>query len=366
MIKLLKNNFFKIGGLIKIFMAELLAVLVAAGYIAQWVKFAKGYESFWGPGKMSAGDYMIEIGMIFVVILLFAWLIRAIVKPRIFLDQVNRVYKVGPVIMSGEEIKYPFISTHPSYIFIDLLIVGSAWFSCWVAKDEHGSAWVFEKSRGIAALILSGVIPLLRLASWYIFSIRPKVETDFEKKTLENASKPVFLVWALFFGPILLVLFGGLAYQFWYKEPRRIASLPVVNSQTMIGGLLKHPELQDLEKSEQEKIYYVSKEVRVQGIQKNKEALKCKPYGPKGDSFGYATVLLDLGAAGEVLVLRGASENFYEFLKLTQNKANQTIEVVGRLRPMPTKNKIPNWKVICGYGELGAPPPAGRMLLEAQ
>lgn len=346
------NHFYKIPSLIQILIGEFVAVFFGAGYFANFWVYQKGESKTLLPG----GTGLLDICFILIVVALFAWQTLRILWPKVIKTRWRaRTYiPLDPVTINIPNptipaIEYPFVSTHPSYLLLDLVVVGICFFI--FTLTPQGPGWTFEQSRADALLVLGAYVPLLRLISWFILKRRPAlVDTS-------QAWKPVALFVGLFLLPIFL-----LCLVLWYRleiaEKKRMANLPVVSAQTFAGGWQAHLDLIDSGHFEnKDGLKKVTREVRVKGIQKN------SPQTCTQGPHRFATVLIDLGEGGEALVFR-SNEEADKLVKLTQNQEGKPIELTGRLRNLPRLSEVPPWQNICGLGELDPPPPSGRLLLK--
>ena len=95
---------------------------------------------------------------------LLAWVLEDIFRPRV---KVERWYPlIGP---------FDFLSTHPSYVLIDLLTIAFAGFYLWIGASGDFEMPIFWIAFGTAV-----VIPVLRITAWYVLGLRIPVHMDSE------------------------------------------------------------------------------------------------------------------------------------------------------------------------------------------
>lgn len=118
---------------------------------------------------------------------LLAWVLEDIFRPRV---KVERWY---PFIGS-----FDFLSTHPSYVLIDLLAIVFAVFYLWIGASGDFEMPIFWIAFGTAV-----AIPVLRLAAWYGLGLRIPATKDSE------AYLPPLWSFLIFVSILLLVIFAG-------------------------------------------------------------------------------------------------------------------------------------------------------------
>ena len=327
------KNLIKAPSIVKMFMAEFLSVLCVSGFIlAIWNAVSPGVA---GAFTLSdKRDWLVYV----LGLLLFAWSLREILRPRVKRDSWTSVSGAD----SGGS--YSVCTTHPSYVLVDLVTVAVTAFFLWAGLAYDVNARTFAVMFALAVLF-----PALRLFAWYVLGLRIE-----DKDETEQAWKPAAMLAVPFFAVFALV--AVLVFIDDIKQKRRIAGLPVVDEQTFGAGRAAFNQL--LDGAEEEK---VTRFVRLRARQTSDGPARCKNY----ENFDWATVPADLGAGGDVLIVGHQSNDGFEELvaKSSGNRGN-LIEAVGRLREMPRRGELPKWKAYCGRDDLPPPPAGGRWVLE--
>lgn len=330
------KNLLKVPSVAQILVAEFLCILFLSSFVtAAWNTF--GART---PGEKTLGDkgdwlwYLLGLA-------LFLWSVREVLRPRVKRDSwIN--FKAGTD--SGGD--YPFCSTHPSYVLVELITVAGTGYFLWAALTEGVSARYFAVMFATALFF-----PALRLFAWYVLGLRVRDEEE-----TADAWKPA--VWLAV--PVLAVFafIAVLVFVDDVKQGRRIAELPVVDEQSFGGGREAFARLADA--SHEEK---VSRVVRLRARQLSDGPVRCKNH----ENFDWATVLADLGAGGDVLIVgHKGSDEYEELLSRSSGNGGKVIEAIGRLREMPPPEKILRWKAYCGLDQLPPARPAGRWVLELE
>lgn len=83
-------------------------------------------------------------------------------------------------------------------------------------------------------------------------------------------------------------------------------------------------------------------------------------------NIDFATVLADLGAGGDVLIVGNKYDRsgFDELVSKANGNKGKQIEVMGKLRKMPSVRLIEKWKAYCELDKLPPTPAGGRWVLE--
>ena len=184
----------RVVGLVKIILAELVMVFTLSGAARYVVELT-------GTPGCSGGEFGLTISwvLIYVVLGLFAaaWLVLSILYARETDEEYQPTLRLGSAVMANlfvGPVSFPFCSTHPSYVFVDLITVGVMLL---LISANRPCAYLFEQGRGVAGLILALSVPGLRLFSWY--GLRHQTGAEVR----DNAWKPVALLYA--FVVIILV-----------------------------------------------------------------------------------------------------------------------------------------------------------------
>jgi hypothetical protein len=95
---------------------------------------------------------------------LLVWLLDDILRPRV---KAERWY---PFIRT-----FDFLSTHPSYVLIDLLTIAFAAIYVWIGMSGDFEIAIFWIACGTAI-----AIPVLRITAWYVLGLKVQPHEDFE------------------------------------------------------------------------------------------------------------------------------------------------------------------------------------------
>jgi len=330
------DNFNKIPSLVQIFIAEFLGVLFLS------VPFSKLYEKThpsvaYRTPPLDKWDYIfIALGALLIV-----WVLATIFRPAVHATRFVPVFHSGGLYVANPEMAadYLFSSTHPSYIFIDLLVVGFYWF----VRSLWASYWQERAYQGTIMLGLALAIPVLRLLAWYVLRLRPRGENT--RTEVGSSWKPVAMVYGFFLLP--LSIFGAGVW-FYQEHQRKVedANLTVVEPNTWKGNETFNALLDPKENEA------ITRRIRLRAIQKSTTAATCT-----NDTNGvFAAVLATLAPGHDVVIMNvgGSVEDLESLIKTANGNQGKLIEVTGRLRQMPMQ--IPSWKRFCGL-EKSSPRP---------
>ncbi|MSP63839.1 MAG: hypothetical protein EXR72_26535 [Myxococcales bacterium] len=332
----------RVSALVKIVFFEFIAVFCLAAATGGYLR-THGVLGCPPEGTLGAsGVFFVLAGLASA-----AWLLWRTAWPRELDLDFRPNLKLGPIIVSNPLIKtafFKFSTTHPSYVFVDLLVLASV-YPLYVA-GEHGPEIT---GCGSVSLYLIGRIapglgvffPAFRLFSWYVLRRQSSLEAR------GGVWKPVLLLWAIV-GP-----FVGLTAFLLVGDKLKERRLPVVDAQSFAGGLGAHPDL-------------VDHLVRVRGVRLRDHAARCgceNKRDPKDCKVG--ALLVDLGAGGQVVVHAAGSDSADVFAR-GDGKIGLPVEAIGRLLRLPDPKEQPFNVRDCGWREFGDLPAAGRAYLEVE
>lgn len=266
--------------------------------------------------------------------IVFAFLsVHPIVFPRIWLEEISK-----ELVGSQVGFRFPFFSTHPSYILLDALLLIPAFLLYWNGSSEVLCEFNLQWGQGVAALVIAITFPTLRLIFWFVLG----------KQIYAMQVKDVWLGimwWYILALPV--IIFFSYTYVQSSILPRR--NVPIVDSETFKGGLDAHPELLD-------------KVVKVRGKLKQSIA-KCGLWGKKDRTdYPYGTVVLDMGEDNGEIMVQASKPSQVLSLEADAQRGG-IFEAFGRLSKLPNPEK----KMLCGIGKLSDDlPPGGRALLEIE
>lgn len=274
-------------------------------------------------------------GTLVVSLVFFILSLHPIVFPRIWLEEISK-----EITGSQMGFRFPFFSTHPSYVLLDALLFLPALVLFWRGQTETLCEFNWQWGQGVSALIIALAFPTVRLIFWYVLG----------KQIYAMRVKNVWMGiiwWYILTTP--LIIFLSYTYAKSYIFPR--LSVPVVDTETFKGGFDAHPE-------------FLDKVVRVRGIMKQGIA-KCGLFGKKDHAdYPYATVVLDMGDGnGEMMVQVKKPSQVFNLEAEVESKKGQIFEAFGRLSKLPNAEK----KMLCGISKLPDDlPQGGRTLLEVE
>ena len=324
------KQFTKIPSLIQIFVAEWLAVMFLFPFVSklyEWIHPSVGYKSL----PLDKVDYVFLV----IGLLLYFWLVREILRPRINTDS---WVSFNTASHSGGD--YSFSSTHPSYVFIDVLACGFWWLTRWA----WSAGWQERVYQGTILVSLAAVIPALRLLAWYVLRLRPRAKAE----EVKNSWKPVALLYGCFLG-IALVATGPIVLM--ERRQNRAQELKEKNLTVVDTGDWKGSEsfdaLRDLDHNFDGHVG--TRLIRLRAIQKSSAATTCTNDAGQGE---YATVLASLGKYDDVLMFSHIAPS--SLVQRALGNEGKPIEVMGRMTQMPSS--IPAWKKYCGLEELSPRP----------
>lgn len=324
----------RIPSVVQILVAELLAVWGVSSFVMAVWNTVK-------PGSFGETATLRGIGnwvWFLIGIALLIWALREIFKPRVKEDS---WFSFKTLSSSGGD--YSFCSTHPSYVFLDLILVVVSAFLLWEARDA-GVEW---KNYAIM-LGVSLLFPIARLFAWYVLGLR--IEDKDESKKAWKPAAGVFIPFFLVFAVI-----GVMVALESKKQAKEIANIPVVDEQSFSNSREAFVRLVDDSKKQ-------TGFVRLRAKQVSDTPQTCK----NNQNIDYATVLADLGAGGDVLVVGSNYDRggFDELVSKAKGNQGKPLEVVGKLREMPTSAELESWKAYCGMEKLPTKPSGGRWVLE--
>lgn len=325
-----KKSFWQIVSIAKIFALQSLS-LYFLSYSCGLLAEAYGARNC--PARPDAIGFVfyttLAISIVFGVLS-----VHPMVFPRIWLEEISK-----ELMRSQVGFRFPFFSTHPSYIFLDALLLIPVLLLFWNGQSESLCVYNLQWGQGVGALLIAITFPTLRLIFWFILG----------KQIYAMQVKNVWLGiiwWYILTLPI--ILFFSYTYVKSNILPRQ--NVPLVNSETFKGGLDSHPE-------------FLEKIVRVRG--KIKQGLaKCGLWGKKDRTdFPYGTVVLDMGEGNGELIVQAKKPNQVVDLENETQREGAIFEAFGRLSKLPNPEK----KMLCGISKLSDDLPlGGRALLEIE
>jgi len=192
------THFSKLPSIAQILFAEFLMTLCLGG-LAPYV-----YRAIW-PRRLSYTPPPLDWGDAAFAAIGFAlliWLMWGPLFPRIAGVSWTPVFHTGKLdtiaVMPSATVDYGFVTNHPSYVFIDVLIVGFWWFFRVVMGDGDPER-LYEANIWIG---VASIVPVWRLICWYVLRRRPAPGGE---QVVRNAWKPVANLYVWFMLPLAVV-----------------------------------------------------------------------------------------------------------------------------------------------------------------
>jgi hypothetical protein len=332
------KQFKKIPSIIQILAAEWVSVMFLFPIVSKLYERTHpsvGYRSL----PLDTTDYVFfTIGL-----LIFTWLLATIFRPAVHETRFVPVFHGGGAHVANPQMAddYLFSSTHPSYVFIDLLSCSLWWFARWAWSE----GWQERVYQGNILLLLGAIIPALRLLAWYVLRLRPKGDEEFQQE-VQSSWKPVAILCSI----LLLLALAATAViipverREKREQERKEANLTLVDAAGWRGSVtfeaLRDP---DHEGS------IATRVIRLRAMQKSSEATTCTNDAGQGT---FATVLATLGKNEDMLIF--SYDDPGGLVQRASANQGQPIEVLGRLTHLP--HRIPAWKRYCGLEKLSPRP----------
>lgn len=334
------NVWLKVAGLAKLFFFEFIAVFFLASALGAVGKVL-GFLGCAPDGPLSG----YTVAFFLIAFASAAWIIWRIFWPKEITSDFRPNIRIGPLIISNPTIQrvyFPFVTTHPFYVFIDLFVLLTLIPLFVLGQTSPSLAGCGALGSYLTAHIgffLALLFPFLRLFSWYVLRRRPT------SKACIGAVKSV-LIFLSIIAP--LYLFGFfIFFQGWMREQR----LPLVDSSSFAGGLIRHPEL-------------VDQLVRVHGTSKQVARCACTNVKDPNDC-NIISSLMDVGDGGEIVVHTYGQDATHLYADIMKS-SKKSIETVGRLSVLPDPTKKPWAEQDCGWKEFPEVPAQGRAFLEIE
>lgn len=323
------KSFWQIISIFKIFALQTLSLFFLS-YLCGLLAEATGSRGC-PPKPDSIGIFFFLTLGISIVVGIFS--LHPIIFPRVWLEEISKE-------LTGSHLgfRFPFFSTHPSYILLDVLLIIPALLLFWNGQSESLCEFNLQWGQGISALAIAITFPALRLIFWFVLG------RQIYAMQVKNVWMGI-IWWYILTIPI--IIFFSYTYVKSSILPR--LSVPVVNSETFKGGLDLHPE-------------FLDGVVRIRGTIRQGIA-KCGLWGKKDRTdFPYGTVVLDMGEGNGEIMVQAKKPSQVLILEAESKKSNN-FEAFGRLSKLPNPEK----KMLCGISKLSDDlPPGGRALLEVE
>ncbi|MCX2714556.1 hypothetical protein [Mycolicibacterium sp. J2] len=158
------------------------------------------------------------------------FVVRSLVRPRVRegswapMARMPLGGDVDLLMANGRaRITYDYLSSHPSYALLLLLILPLP-LSMWFFSRDEGDSTFYWRVTGLVAMALLAGLAIARVLAWYVFKFgRKELERVRPRIAWEIAWKPVLML-VVFCYAITCI---PLAVMFW-QDARRVAAWPVV------------------------------------------------------------------------------------------------------------------------------------------
>jgi hypothetical protein len=342
------RHFYKLPSIVQILIAEFgmtafLGALAPYAYRAIWPQ-----QLVWTPPALDWGDAV--FGAIGLALLI--WLMWGPLFPRVVPVSWTPVFSTSNaiVVTPGWSVDYAFPTNHPSYVFIDLIVIGFWGFFRWLMWESHDER-LYEANIWVA---VAAIVPAWRLICWY--GLRRRPDAAGMEEAVSAAWKPVASLYVWFIGPLLAVFLAAYVYET-VKSRRILASMPTIDAANF--GEQRFAELLDPDiKHKQE-----TRLIRLRAIQRSEEARRCFDR----ERRPAVALLADFGPHGIVIIQNERTSRDYlgleTLVERAKGNAGKPIEAIGRLLRLPPDRDIPSWRrpFYCG---LERSDPRPRWLME--
>ena len=340
------RGFFKIPSVVQIWLAQMLVLLFLSDPVIRLVNVI---------ARPSSGILKVKFDWFDLVpwaigALCLVWLMLTIFRPTLGRVRWTPFFWAGPLPVWNHSaaLTYTFPSTHPSYVFMDALAAGFAYFIYKVWAE----GWEERRLEGIIILALGLLTPVARLFAWYMLGLRPPAPAPgpeaarHTEDVLREGWRPVFAFYAVL-TPILLIA-GGFA---WFSTARdqkeRMAAAIRIDAAKLAASARYFQEIRDTKATlEQSKLARITIETTGEGRRCQHETVK---------SAVHYNVRAPFGRAGEIMLVL-APETRDRILARRAKGDPGPYDLIGILVRPPAA--IPQWRrhVYCSL-VAGAPPP---------
>lgn len=334
----------RIPQLVQIWLVELFFMMPVTFFIASIVD-SRGAFGVPGTGAgLHGGDWAaLAVGLGFGF-----FFVKSLIAPRVVTSTWTPMVSadIGDATVYGGNrawsVQYNYLTSHPSYILLLLLIAPIPVVMLWATENQGGNSFYFRVA-GTVGLCVLGMMAVARLLTWYVFRLgRRQLAVQAQGMHMSEAK----LSWEVAWKPVLMLVLmiyaiGAIPIGYlWWDELRTIDNLPVVTAEDANGH---------------EGEYF-----RVHG-QPSGDPMFWAPRGTGrgGDNYAGAGVLLELDTGGEALLLAEALSvpDLIGVLKKTTGELRSH----GRVIESITEDQ----QTYYGFDlqDFGAAPAAGRVLL---
>ena len=192
------KHFSKLPSIVQIIFAEFVMTICLGGLAPYLYRAIRPQRLSTTPPPLDWSDAAFgAIGLALLV-----WLMWGPLFPRVAGVSWTPVFHTGKLdaiaVMPSASVDYGFVTNHPSYVFIDLIMVGFWWFFR-VVMREGDAERLYEANLWVA---VAAIVPVWRLICWYLLRRRPAAGTE---QVVREAWMPVGNLYVWFMLPLMAV-----------------------------------------------------------------------------------------------------------------------------------------------------------------
>ncbi len=192
------RHFSKLPSIVQILFAEFVMTLCLGGLAPHLYRAIRPRQLSYTPPPLDWSDAAFAAAGVALLI----WLMWGPLFPRLAGVSWTPVFHTGKLdafaVMPSASVDYGFLTNHPSYVFIDLLIVGFWWFFRMVMSTGDAER-LYEANLWVA---VAAIVPAWRLICWYVLRRRPVAPAQ----TIREAWMPIGNLYVWFMLPLSLIL----------------------------------------------------------------------------------------------------------------------------------------------------------------
>ena len=288
------RGFFKIPSVVQIWLAQMLVLLFLSDPVIRLVNAVARPTT----GILKTKFAWLDLLPWAIGALCLVWLMLTIFRPALGRVKWIPFFQAGPLPVwnSGAALAYAFPSTHPSYVFMDALAAGFAYF----IYKAWAEGWEERRLEGLIILAFGLLTPAARLIAWYVLGLRPAAPAPgaeaarHAEDVLRQGWRPVFAFYAVL-APIIVVI-GGVAWVFTERDQtERIAAAIRIDAAELAASARYFQEIRDTKATlEQSKLARITIETTAEGPRCQHETAK---------SAVHYNVRAPFGRAGEIMLV---------------------------------------------------------------
>jgi hypothetical protein len=291
--------------------------------------------------------------------LCLVWLMLTIFRPTIGRVRWVPFFATGPVGVwnSSAALRYTFPSTHPSYVFMDALAAGFAYFIYYAWADASEE----RRVEGLIILALGLHTPVARLFAWYGLGLRPPPPAPGDEAmrhtedVLREGWRPVFAFYAVLV-PILAIAGGVAWYQVGRDQRERLAAAVRIDPAELASSGRYFVQIRDMKASlEQTKLARITIDAGTEGPRCQHETIR---------SDVHYNIRARFGAAGDTMLVMSPETRDKLAARRAKGEAGP-VDFIGILVRPPAPGAVPSSRrhVYCSLVQDAAQP---RWIFEAE